>query len=366
VGDQLSQEMIDSLLNNRTASGGNGEVKLTNIEIDALGESVNISMGAAAKVLSTMLNMKVIISTPKVTVTSSESFEYKNLFPAVGVQIKYIQGLSGTNFFVMKQTDVRSIVDIMMGSAFDSGNEFNELYTSAASEIMNQMMGASSTSLATFYNRKINISTPECFMLEENTDAKNSFSVSGEIVVIKMSLKIGEVIDSEFINIMPVGFAKELAENLINVQLPMQSKKIADESPDEVQRKNGHQNNESGSSSQQVTGMKKQGENYSPLNFVNFTSKSENKKALSNLGLIMDVPLEVTVQIGKTNKQVKEIIELTQGSIIELEKQAGDPVDIIVNGELIARGDVVVIDDNFGVRITEIVNSKIDNQNGVY
>jgi flagellar motor switch protein FliN/FliY len=202
-------------------------------------------MGAAAKVLSTMLNMKVIISTPKVTVTSSESFEYKNLFPAVGVQIKYIQGLSGTNFFVMKQTDVRSIVDIMMGSAFDSGNEFNELYTSAASEIMNQMMGASSTSLATFYNRKINISTPECFMLEENTDAKNSFSVSGEIVVIKMSLKIGEVIDSEFINIMPVGFAKELAENLINCSAPYAVKKNSDESPDEVQRKNGHQNNES-------------------------------------------------------------------------------------------------------------------------
>ncbi len=344
--------MIDSLLEKRSAPQENSQLRLTDIEIDALGESVNISMGAGAKVLSTMLNLKVIITTPRVEVLNSEEFEYKSMFPAVGVKIKYIEGLSGFNFFVMKQKDIRTIADIMMGGMSGGDDaEFGELYISAISEVMNQMMGGSSTALATFFNRKINISTPECVIVEENTDAKNALALSGKIVVIKLKLKIGDIIDSEFVNVMPLNFAKELAENLINTSLsPRQEPSADNEKTESV----ASEKRESPEPKRETKKTERVYEHNLTEDFSKPASRSVTEK--SNLNIIMDVPLEVIVQIGKTSRPVKEIIEFTQGSVIELEKQAGDPVDIIVNGELIAKGDVVVIDDNFGVRITEIVN----------
>jgi len=362
--DHLSQDMIDNLINKNTVSAQKSNVELTAMETDALGESVNISMGAAAKTLSTILNTKVLITTPKVTVTSSEEFEYKSLFPAVGVQIKYIEGLSGLNFFVMKQDDVKKIVNIMMGNTGeDTDSEFTEIHTSAVSEIMNQMMGASSTSLATFFNRKINISTPECVLINKDADAKSVLSLSGEIVVIRLKLTIGDIIDSELVSVMPIKFAKEIADNLINVQLPMQTKNVVETEPETlkpvINQQNEQANAQTHNNNQGVIKTGQQETNFSPVQFANINANNENGSALSNFNVIMDVPLEVTVQIGRASKHVKEIIEFTQGSIIELEKQAGDPVDIMVNGELIARGDVVVIDDNFGVRITEIINGVV-------
>lgn len=343
--DLMTQQMIDDMLNG--AGGGADDRQLTEMEIDALGESVNISMGAGAKALSSMLNLKVLITTPSVNVLNSEEFEYKSLFPAVGVKIEYIEGLSGFNFFVMKQEDVRTIVNIMMGGSMDGGDpEFGELYTSAISEVMNQMMGASSTSLAAFFDRQINISTPSTVIIEENSDTKKALILSGKIVVIKLKLKIGDIIDSELVNVMEVPFAKELAENLINTKLsemnpapPKKEEPPKKETPPPVN-------------------IKRNNERVSEHRFVPDFSDSDNVSSgsKSNLDIIMDVPLDVVVQIGRTRKPIKEIIDYTQGSIIELEKQAGEPVDIIVNGELIAKGDVVVIDDNFGVRITEIVN----------
>ncbi|MBO6235178.1 MAG: flagellar motor switch protein FliN, partial [Schwartzia sp.] len=76
----------------------------------------------------------------------------------------------------------------------------------------------------------------------------------------------------------------------------------------------------------------------------------------ANIGLILDVPLQVTVELGRTKKSIKDVLELTNGSIVELDKLAGEPVDIHVNGKFLAKGEVVVIDENFGVRITDIVS----------
>ncbi|MDD4698845.1 MAG: flagellar motor switch phosphatase FliY [Oscillospiraceae bacterium] len=362
--DHLSQDMTDNLINKKTDTSQENHIELNAMEIDSLGESVNISMGAAAKTLSTLLNVKVYITTPKVTVISSEKFEYISLFPAVGVQIKYIEGLSGFNFFVIKQDDVKKIVNIMTGNtSADNDDPFTEIHTSAIAEIMNQMMGSSSTALAAFFNRKINISTPECVLIDQNINAKSTLSLSGEIVVIKLKLTIGDMIDSELVNIMPIEFAKEIAENLINVQLPMQTKNVVGTDHENLKTVTNQPDVKASSqtniSNQGVIKTGQQEPNISTVKFANLNANNENSATLSNLNVIMDVPLEVAVQIGKASKQVKEIIEFTQGSIIELEKQAGDPVDILVNGELIARGDVVVIDDNFGVRITEIVNGVV-------
>lgn len=354
--EQLTQQMIDSMLDEleagsqETEPSGNDSTGLNDLEIDALAESVNISMGAAAKALSSIFNARVVITTPAVEIRKQEEIEYKSLVPAVVVSIKYITGLNGVNVFVIKQSDVKKISAIMMGMPVpeeDDGAGLDEIQMSAISEVMNQMMGASSTALATFFNRRINISTPECTTLEPNDNAFN-VGIEGEYsVVIKINLTIGDMFDGEFINIMPMRFAKDLAVNLINLQLPMYAQTAVGTQQKPEQKMPKGQRSE--------TVMPKN-ENVPRVEFADFDSENQKNTApTSNLDLIMDVPLEVIVQIGKAEKQLKDIIKLTQGSIIELEKQAGDPVDILVNGELIARGDVVVIDDNFGVRITEIV-----------
>jgi len=367
--------MIDSLLNGGSGGGDENMSVLSELETDAIGESVNISMGSGAKALSTMLNLKVLITTPKVEVQKASEFQYISMFPAMGVTIKYVEGLSGFNFFVMKRSDIKRIANIMMGLPVDDGGtELSEIDISAISEAMNQMMGASSTSLATFFNRKINISTPDCSLLNENDDAKNVLGISGNIVIVKLKLIIGDIIDSEFINIMPLEFAKELAENLINVQLPAhvnsksdkksareeETDRIIDSTVKEIKQKAAPPPpppSAPPAPPRQQTAPAPMQQTYKKVEFDDFDSPATNDGPMrSNLDLIMDVPLDVVVQIGKTRKLIKDIVALTQGSIIELEKQAGSSVDVVVNGEMIARGDVVVIDDNFGVRITEILS----------
>lgn len=354
----LTQQMIDSMLSGSAAPPKDAGHSLTEIEIDALGESVNISMGAAAKALSTMINLKVFITTPEVTIMNSEDFEYKSMFPAVGVKIRYVEGLSGFNFFVIKQEDVRKIVDIMMGSTSDGEDfQFTELYTSAISEIMNQMMGASATSLASFFDRKVNISTPECVIIEENADTKNALELSGQVVVIKLQMSIGEIINSVLVSVMDVDFAKNLAENLIKTKLPPEPEPTKKEPPKAAAAASRAKPEPAAQpvASGKVAEPK---DDYPTVSFANFNPGGDRGSSIQpNLDIIMDVPLEIIVQIGKTKRPVKEIIDFAQGSVIELEKQAGDPVDILVNGELIAKGDVVVIDDNFGVRITQILNN---------
>ncbi|MDF2566601.1 MAG: flagellar motor switch protein FliN [Oscillospiraceae bacterium] len=357
--DQLDQNTIDQLLNEDAFR--DTENDLTEMEADAIGESFNISMGSAAKALSTMLNMQVLITTPEVAIEDSKDFQYKSMVPAVGVKIDYIEGLAGANFLVVKQHDAKVMVDIMMGNSGENiDDEFTELHVSAVSEIMNQMMGASSTSLATFFNRKINISTPSCTLLEEYEDSTHVFDIADRIVVVKLRLMIGEIIDSEIINVMPMGFAKDLAKNLIDTQLSSAAK-VLEKTPPQPKEQPVKSVPRAAQTRPQAIPQKEQKQQYNDVNvtkanFVSFDSNHNNTgPTVSNLNIIMDVPLEITVEIGKTSRQVKEIMEFTQGSIIELDKQAGDPVDIIVNGELIAKGDVVVIDDYFGVRITEII-----------
>ncbi len=347
----------------RINSQADGEIKLSDMEIDALGESVNISMGAAAKALSTILNLKVNITTPTVSVGHSRDCEYNNMVPAVGVKINYMDGLSGTNFFVIRQKDVKVIVNMMMGSdEEDDGSPMTEMYISGISEVMNQMMGSSATALSMFFNKKIGISTPDCILMEGSMKANEALGYDGYIANIRFRLTIGDIIDSEMINIMPIAFAKNLAHNLVNSlgemdmvgeqsEIPAAAFPVSQPPVRQTPRIPDAEQNT-------VSSAKQQAPSYAPAVFADLTPPSPaGKSALANLNIIMDVPLEVVVQIGKTRKPISEILEFTQGTIVELDKQAGDPVDIIVNGELIAKGDVVVIDDNFGVRITQIVNT---------
>lgn len=393
---------------------------LSEMQLDAIGEIMNISMGSAATAVSELLNAKVWITTPKVTVVQASELNYDRLEPAICVKIEYIKGLSGSNLMILKQDDVQLILNQLMGKppVISPDFEFDELNISAVSEVMNQMMGASSTALAEFLGMGIDISTPTPYILSEvNIADLQNYEQTDMVAAINFDLTIDGVIKSEFISVLDINLAATLADRMIGgatspepivaepapapapaPQPVPQAEPVAQAAPVQQaapapqaapvqqaapmpqvapvpqtdmyaqQGYYGYPNpamnpamnpNMYGQPVQPV--MQPQPavnyRNAQLAQFDNFEAPlgSEQKE---NLQLLMDVPLQISVEIGSTRKKIKDILEFSQGTIIELERQAGAPVDVMVNGNLIARGDVVVIDDNFAVRITEIVKSK--------
>ena len=437
-------------------------------EIDAIGEILNISLGASATAVSTLLSARVDITTPVVRVLTRNEFEISSLEPAVGVEITYIAGLSGSNIMLLKKHDVKVIVDMMMGMETPEEEfELNELNISAICEVMNQMMGASATALSEFLTKSVNISTPSSFEISNIDDFKNKYYQENDVmVVVGFTLKIADRLESEFINVMPPSLAKELVGGFFTedsldpepVKEPVKEPEnpavssgsgvlsqaeiekllagsSAPEPKEEPQLKEeplsaggssggvlsqaeieklltggtteepiktvqplsaapvtGGQMSEADQSSMQQlmsqiqmqqqmmnqmqqmilqlqNGQQSVGNeasepktiNVKPIPQKNLKDKAGNyEEQEENRELIMGVPLEVSVEIGRTRKLVKDILEFTKGSLVVLDKLAGDQVDLYVNGRCIAKGDVVVVDDNFGIRISEIVKGNME------
>ncbi|MDF2648178.1 MAG: flagellar motor switch protein FliN [Paenibacillus sp.] len=416
--DYLSQEEIDALLrqssDDSSASSFNGPPKvedyLSPLEQDALGEIGNITFGSAATALSTLLGKKVDITTPKVSIIGKEELEEEFPRPHVAVHVNYVDGFDGINLLVIKTRDAQVIADLMMGGDGTGGDEnLSEIHISAVQEAMNQMMGSSATSMSTIFNRFVNISPPGIDILNLS---KGEGKLPDEDVFIKISfrLAIGDLIDSNIMQLLPVPFAKEMvsilmggdsdssmeaapaaqapvpspvpspvpaqeahtpppaAPSLINEQPTYQQQQPVYEQPMYQQPPMGqpmyppqqHMYPPQQPMYQQPPaaygGMPNRNVNVQPVQFGNLQSGSLAQADDTNLNLLLDIPLKVTVELGRTHKVIKDILELSQGSIIELDKLAGEPVDILVNNKLIAKGEVVVIDENFGVRVTDIVN----------
>lgn len=379
MGDMLSQDEIDALLNNSLVLDEIADTKeeLNENEKDALGEIGNISMGTAATTLSYLIGKKVTITTPVVEITSwsdlLKSFEALH----VGVRIEYRKGLEGSNILILKEGDVKLITDLMMGG--DGGitdSEISDLHLSAISEAMNQMVGSASTSMSDMFGKVIEISPPTSFLARHDYDEAVEGYEKGNLVKISFKMTIGDLIDSQMMQIMPMGFARKLVKGLMGNESPAEepesdsiasdtiaSDTIADEqSADDAgyvtneRRLYDEEDYRQDEFPETRRPMKKDAVNVQPARFEAFDSDliTVEKK---NINLIMDVPLEVTVELGRTQKLIREILELSPGSIIELDKLAGEPVDILVNGKKIAKGEVVVIDESFGVRITDIVHA---------
>lgn len=367
---------------------------LDNMEIDVIGEILNISMGSAATAISTMLDKKVVITTPKVTAQTVESIDYAELEPSICIEITYVQGLNGNNVMVFRQSDIKLILDQLMGKdSSDSPEEefeFDEMSISAACEVMNQMMGASATALSNFLNRKIDISPPKAYAVND-IDIREKLGIPMEetVTVIKFNLEIEGIMISEFISVMPMELTKEIIEQSMKFpEEPVEEKVpvpptppqqvVPPQMPPPMQQTAGaypppaYGQGVPNYYAQQP--MMQQPNNYQPQSVIRPQSDVNIQNVMyenlqmqggmegiynsKNLELIMSVPLKVSIEIGQTKKKIKEILDFTQGTVIELDKQAGAPVDIIVNGKLIGRGDVVVIDDNFAVRITEILQKR--------
>ena len=465
--------------------------RFNEMEIDAIGEIMNISLGASATTVSTLLGAKVNITTPVVQVKTKEGFDFHDLEPAVGVEISYVEGLNGKSVMLFSRNDVRIIVSMMMGAEIPE-EEFvmDEINASAIREVMNQMMGASATALSEFLGTTVNISTPVSYEISDGNIFKDKyFEGSGENVVIRFTLEIEGKLKSEFINIMSVDLVKrllepfkeqyglmededdeyipaeeaseepveevkeepvqELSTPLETEALPAEStgsgkmdqaqadallagllekqaqeekaapeKTVQEPAPavqqPQVSIPSPAEQAQASTPVQPAPGIypgapmtapqgmamggmmdpmtmqlltqMQQSQNQmmelirdmqsnkapkaaaepsliKPLNSREFQEdEQEKEEESSNRELLMKVPLEISVEIGRTRKLVKDILEFTQGSLVVLDKMAGEQADLYVNGECIARGDIVVVEDNFGIRITEILKKDINEE----
>ncbi len=486
-----------------------GASSFNEMELDAIGEIMNISLGASATAVSTMLGTTVNITTPVVSVLTRDEFEFRRLEPAIGVEIAYVEGLDGKNIMMFRREDVGIIVGTMLGedpSNWDS--ELDEIHISAICEVMNQMMGASATALSEFLGTIVNISTPKSFDIGDPEDFKvKYFPEESGMVVVRFRLEIEGKLNSEFMNIMSISLTKRLLEPFeasfaeaaqsapepapapeptpapapssggsmsqeeINALLGGALPAAAPEpTPAPAPSSGGSMSQEEinallggaasaaapepapapasssgGSMSQEEinallggaasaaapepapaptpapapmpapTPMAQPapgGQPYYPYPAMgadpmmlqmftqmqqtqlqmmemmkSFSSKPAETGTSGNTGnsiirplssapvrdeagageedktnqeMLMKVPLEISVEIGRTKRLVKDILEFTQGTLVVLDKMAGEQVDLFVNGQCIAKGDIVVVEDNFGIRITEIVTRELN------
>lgn len=389
MGDMLSQAEIDALLNGSSVNdieniGVDYGGELTSQEIDALGEIGNISMGTAATTLFTLLGHKVLITTPTVSVTDWTDMANQYVIPYVAVKVEYTEGLKGSNLLIMKEEDVKIITDLMMGGdGTNVAGELTDLHLSAISEAMNQMVGSASTSMSSMFDKRIDISPPKAFVIHfDSSKPYGDFDNSQKFVKIAFKMVVGSLIDSEIMQLIPMSFAKSLVDNLLNsgannakanqarnhTSPQMQSQPPVNTAPQQMQYNQEqyyttpqNQQNYSmgyGETMNMYQEPQRQNRGYVNVQPIQFESFDDSKVVFDkkNISLIMDVPLQVTVELGRTNKLIRDILEFSQGSIIELDKLAGEPVDILVNGKAIAKGEVVVIDESFGVRITDIIH----------
>ena len=414
--DSSSAENTDNAYVKDVAPTVGDEEELTDVEKDAIGEVANISMGSSATTLYSLVNRKVNITTPVVTLATWKTLLDSYEKPCVFIQIKYTKGLDGTNILVLKEHDVKVITDLMMGGdGTNTEGELGELHLSAISEAMNQMMGAAATSLSTLLQTVIDISPPESslFDLTEVKDGKEiSPFLGGTFVKISFRMQIDDLVDSTIMQLYPIDFARKLVETFINTQMA-NIDEVTEKKPEQpendttaqipapgtdnqTQMNNTNLNgmnqmgnmgmngmNQMGNmgmndmnqmnnmgmngmnqmGSMGMNGMNQMGKmgmpgqnvNVQPAQFQSFSNDNMGTTGQENIGLIKDVPLEVTVELGRTTKSISDILDFSPGTIIELDRIAGEPIDVLVNGKFVAKGEVVVIEESFGVRITEII-----------
>lgn len=395
----MSQEEINALLNSPAAADSSENVSelLTQNEKDAIGEIANISMGTAATTLFSLVNQKVDISTPVVDFANWGDICDAYERPCVFIRIGYTVGLDGSNILVLKEHDVKVITDLMMGGdGSNTDGELGELHLSAISEAMNQMMGSAATSLSSMLNKVIDISPPvaDLIDLQQTVDesAIDEF-LAGEFVKISFKMEIGDIVNSEIMQLYPISFAKEMCSNVAETmqedaastvgnvqqaapepqpapqaapqqmaqpqmaasQQPMMGQPMMAASQPMMQPMMGQPMMGQPMMGQEMSQMYGQQVNVQPAQFQAFSGNIPVGYGPENIDLIMDVPLEVTVELGRTSKSIKEILDFTPGTIIELNRIAGEPIDVLVNGKFVAKGEVVIIEESYGIRITEII-----------
>ena len=391
------------------SAGSSSDDTLSDIEKDAIGEVANISMGTSATTLYSLVNRKVNITTPVVTTETWDGVIANYQKPCVFIEIQYTDGLSGSNILVLQEQDVKIITDLMMGGdGTNTDGELSELHLSAISEAMNQMMGSAATSLSSMLNQTIDISPPIASHIDlDQHQSAGDIAPFLEKTFVKIAFRmtIGDLVDSSIMQLYPLEFARSLYSTFMGqqmgstpdvapepqpyippqVEIPVQQPQMGmlqQEMPQMGMPQMGMPQMGMPQMGMPQMGMPQMGMsqmgmpqmgmpqmgmsqmgmpqmqqniNIQPAQFQSFNNDFSGIPGRENIGLIMDVPLEVTVELGRTSKSISDILDFAPGTIIELDKIAGEPIDVLVNGKFVAKGEVVVIEESFGVRVTEII-----------
>ncbi|WP_315077686.1 flagellar motor switch phosphatase FliY [uncultured Clostridium sp.] len=371
----LSQEEINALLagelsNEETQEilqdNGNKE-ELTDIEKDLLGEIGNISMGSASTALYQIINQNVNITTPVVSLTTLKDMKASFETPNIVLDVEYTEGIIGRNILVMRTDDAAVVANLMMGGdgQVPENPELSELEVSAVQEAMNQMIGSAATSMATMFSRRVDISPPTSKLWKEkNEPITETLSEDEEIVRVSFRLIIGDLVDSNIMQILPLNTAKKIVSIMMGEE---DNSSEVNESAKVVEEKPVVQGTTQKAAAQQSVPIQAKPIVEAPrvqqqpieVHEAAFETLAPGDTAQvpRNIDLILDVPLDISVVLGRTKKSIKDILNLSTGSLVELDKLAEEPVEILVNGKKIAYGEVVVVDENFGVRITSIVSN---------
>ncbi|MBN1057643.1 flagellar motor switch phosphatase FliY [Clostridium botulinum] len=370
----LSQEEINALLAGELSNEETQEVpqdngnteELTDIEKDLLGEIGNISMGSASTALYQIINQNVNITTPVVSLTTLKDMKASFETPNIVLDVEYTEGIIGRNILVMKTDDAAVIANLMMGGdgQVPENPELSEIEVSAVQEAMNQMIGSAATSMATMFSRRVDISPPTSKLWKEKSEPiTETLSEDEEIVRVSFRLIIGDLVDSNIMQILPLNTAKKIVSIMMGEEdkssETAETTKVVEEKPivQATTQKAASEKSESIQAKPIVEAPRVQ----QPIEVHEAAFETlvpgDTAQVPKNIDLILDVPLDISVVLGRTKKSIKDILSLSTGSLIELDKLAEEPVEILVNGKKIAYGEVVVVDENFGVRITSIVSN---------
>ncbi len=394
----LSQEEINALFNSSddetedTGASSTGGAELSADEKDAIGEISNISMGSSATTLAALVNQKVDISTPTVNILTWDQLVAKYDKPCIFIQILYKEGLDGNNILILKEQDVKIIADLMMGGdGSNTAGDLSDLHLSAISEAMNQMMGSASTSISSMIETKVDI-TPPTANIVDMASIKDGSEISdflkGEFCQVAFRMTIGDLVDSTLMQLYPVQFAKDLYKKFTGGEepakeeepapapapaaapAPAEAPSAAPSQPDPNMMNQGMMNpgmmnpgmmnpammNQMMNPAMMAQMMPQQPEaNVYAAQFQPFVQAQSPLLQTENIDLLLDVPLEVSVELGRTSKSIKEILDFAPGTVVELNRIAGEPIDVLVNGKFVAKGEVVVIGESFGIRISDVI-----------
>ncbi len=389
----LSQEEINALFNSvdddttentsTAASAASEGDTLSNEEKDAIGEISNISMGSSATTLAALVNQKVDISTPSVSIVNWQQLVSSYDKPCIFIQILYKEGLDGNNILILKENDVKVIADLMMGGdGTNTAGDLSDLHLSAISEAMNQMMGSASTSISSMIEAKVDITPPNASVIDmTNVDdaGKIASFLTSDFVKVSFKMTVGDLVDSELMQLYPIEFARSLYRKFVGGDEPEAAPEPAPQAapqptPQAASAPNQGMMGQQGMMPNMNMGygmgmmpqqmqmpqmgfaMPPQQEvNVSPAQFQPFMQVQSPLLQTENIDLLLDVPLEVSVELGRTSRTIKEILDFAPGTVVELNRLAGEPIDVLVNGKYVAKGEVVVIGESFGIRITEVI-----------
>ncbi len=335
---------------------------LTEGEKDILGEIGNICMGASATTMYALLGHRVTITTPRVRVYTSEEMLSVYHSPFVLVKVEYKRGVTGKNLLLLKERDSILITDLLMGREPSNGSaEIDEMHLSAMSEIMNQMIGSSATSLSHMLGIPIDITPPEALWVNRDTDLSPFLDGSQIAIEVSFDMEIEGILKSELMQIMTIETGKELTAMVTEGHQPELRTLRGWDGARDISSDADSRAAAAPAPAREKTDDKKEAMNtvnIKPMNYDSFDEQTpEPPTPLKNaaIDLVGDIPLQVAVELGKTRKSINDILGMGIGSVIVLDKMAGELVEVIVNGKRIARGEVVVIDENYGVRITDII-----------